>query len=358
VITVAHRTTRRLGKERMIFRARSSRSLPIFTILLILISAVVLSGCGADTDPANALATSGPVARLEADFYLLIFWMAVAVFILVEGLLVWTIFRFRRRTGDGMPEQTHGNTTLEIVWTIIPCLILAVIAVKSLPAMAQATEIPTGPGTVNVKVIGHQWWWEFQYPDQGVITADELHIPVGTKIALQIESADVIHSFWVPKLGGKVQAIPNQHNTSWIQSDEPGTFRAQCFQLCGTSHANMRFVVVAESKSDFDNWIKNQLATPAAATGDAAKGAQVFQSSACVGCHTVAGTPAVGKIGPNLTHVGSRLTLAGAILDNKPDQLAMWLHDPPAVKPGSLMPNLHLTDDQVSSLTVYLESLK
>jgi cytochrome c oxidase subunit 2 len=342
----------------MILRARSSRSLPIFPILLILIAAVALSGCAANSNPGNTIATAGPVAQLEADFYLLIFWMAVAVFILVEGLLVYTIFRFRRRRGDGMPEQTHGNTTLEIVWTIIPCIILAVIAVKSLPAMAQATEIPTGPGVVNVKVIGHQWWWEFQYPDQGVITADELHIPVGTKIALQVESADVIHSFWVPKLGGKVQAIPNQHNTSWIQADETGTFRAQCFQLCGTSHANMRFIVVSESKTDFDNWVKAQLATPPQAAGDAAKGAQVFQTGACVGCHTIAGTPANGKIGPNLTHVGSRLTLAGAILDNNPQQLALWLHDPPAVKPGSIMPNLHLTDDQVNALVAYLDSLK
>jgi cytochrome c oxidase subunit 2 len=330
---------------------------PFFWIFVVLISAVILSGC-AETDPGNTLVTAGPVARLEADFYLLIFWMAVAVFILVEGLLVWTIFRFRARPGDGIPHQTHGNTTLEITWTIIPCIILAVIAVRMLPAIAQATEVPTGPGTINVKAIGHQWWWEFQYPDQGVITADELHIPVGQKVALQIESADVIHSFWVPKLGGKVQAIPNQRNSTWIQADEAGTFRAQCFQLCGTSHANMRFIVVAEPKADFDNWVKNQTSTPAAATGDAAKGAQVFASGACVGCHTVTGTTANGKIGPNLTHIGSHLTLAGSILDNNPDQLKLWLHDPPSVKPGSIMPNLHLTDQQVDDLAVYLESLK
>src|SRR5258708_3295173 len=274
----------------MIYRARSSKSLPIFTILLVLTSAVVLSGCGADTDPANALATAGPVARLEADFYLLIFWMAVAVFILVEGLLVWTIVRFRRRAGDRMPAQTHGNTTLEIVWTIIPCIILAVIAVKTLPAMAQATEIPTGPGTINIKVIGHQWWWEFQYPDQGVITADEMHIPIGTKVALQIESPDVVHSFWEPKLGGKVQAIPNQHNTSWIQADEPGVFKAQCFQLCGTSHANMRFVVVAQSQADYDAWVAGQVATPTPPPrGAAQKGGQLFQTSPRVHVNTITG---------------------------------------------------------------------
>ena len=342
----------------MIFRARSSTSLPIVTVLLVLLSAVVLSGCSA-TDPGNTMMPAGPIARMEADLYLLIFWMAVGVFVLVEGLLLWTIVRYRSRPGDRMPGQTHGNTTLEIIWTVIPCIILAVVAIKSLPAIAQATEIPTGPGTVNIKVVGHQWWWEFQYPDKGVITADEMHIPVGQKVALQIESADVIHSFWVPKLGGKVQAIPNQHNTSWIQADEIGVYKAQCFQLCGTSHANMRFIVVVQSQADYDAWVANQVATPVTPTsGDAQKGGQIFQASACIGCHAIAGTAAKGNVGPNLSHIGSHMTLAGAIMDNNPDNLKMWLHNPPDVKPGSIMPNLHLADDQVTSLTAYLESLK
>ena len=165
---------------------------------------------------------------------------------------------------------------------------------------------------MHVKAIGHQWWWEFQYPDLSIVTSDELHIPVGQKISLEIESADVIHSFWVPKLGGKVQAIPNQHNTSWIQADQAGTFQAQCYQLCGLSHANMRFIVVAESKDAFAAWSKNQIAPSyqlrrVSASGEGCPG---LRHGARVGCHTITGTAAAGKVGPNLTHIGSHQTLA------------------------------------------------
>ncbi len=342
----------------MVLCARSPRLGSVSTALFVLLAAAALTGCSS-TDPANALLPAGPVARVQASLYTTIFWMAVGVFVVVEGLLVWTIFRFRGRPNDAIPAQTHGNTPLEIIWTIIPCIILAFIAVPTISAIAQASDIPTGPDVVKVKVIGHQWWWEFQYPDLGVVTADELHIPVGTRIALDVESADVIHSFWVPRLGGKIQAIPNRVNQTWIQADETGVFRAQCFQLCGASHANMRFIVVSESKADFDAWVKNQLATPGQPTSpDAQKGAQVFATSACVGCHTISGTAAAGKVGPNLTHIGSHQTLAGAVLENTPQDLATWLKDPPAVKPGSIMPNLHLTDEQVNALVAYLESLK
>lgn len=341
----------------MTFGVRSPKILTFGTgLLLVLI--LVLTGCSA-TDPGNTSQTAGPVAAAEFGVYNLIFWMAVAVFIVVEGLLFYTVFRYRRRSPSEMPAQTHGSTPLEITWTIIPFIILAIIAVPTLSTIASATEVPTGPDVLKVKVIGHQWWWEFQYPDLGIVTADELHIPVGTKVAVDVGSADVIHSFWVPRLGGKVQAIPNQQNASWIQSDEVGTFNAQCFQLCGESHANMRFIVVAQTKADFDNWAKGQAATAAQSTDPAAqKGAQVFASNACVGCHTISGTAANGKVGPNLSHIGSHQTLAGAIIPNDPEHLAMWLHNPPGVKPGSIMPNLGLNDDQVNSLVAYLESLK
>jgi cytochrome c oxidase subunit 2 len=342
----------------MVFWVRSSRVFSL-TTGLILVVAFALIGCAPASDPANGLDPAGPVARMEAELYTLIFWIAVGVFVVVEGLLVWTILRYRARRPGEVPAQTHGNTPLEIIWTIIPFIILAVIAVPTLTTIATATAAPTGPAVLKIKVVGHQWWWEFDYPDLGVVTADEMHIPAGTKVSLDVGSADVIHSFWVPKLGGKVQAIPNQQNSSWIQADETGTYRAQCFQLCGASHANMRFIVVSESKADFDAWVKNQTTTPAAPTDPAIqKGAQVFATGACVGCHTISGTAANAKIGPNLTHIGSHETLAGAVLDNNPQELATWLHNPPGVKPGSIMPNLGLTDDQVNSLVAYLESLK
>lgn len=347
-----------LGKERMVLRVRPPRGLSLASSTFLAASALTVTACAA-TDPMNALAPAGPVARMEADLFNFIYYLALAVFVLVEALLVWSVIRHRRRPNDGIPHQTHGNTALELTWTIIPCIILIVISIPTVSTIAAASARPTGPDVVTVKVIGHQWWWEFEYPDLGVVTADEMHIPVGKQIAVEVRSADVIHSFWVPKLGGKMQAIPNQDNHTWIQADEAGTFKAQCYQLCGTSHANMRFEVVAQSPADFDAWVQNQKAPPAQSTdAQAQKGEQVFMSSACIGCHTINGTKAQAKIGPNLTHIGSHQTLAGAIMPNTAENLALWLHDPEALKPGSLMPNLHLTGEQVQALVAYLHSLK
>jgi len=349
-----------LGKERMVLRVRSPRGLSLATMAAFATTALFLTGCAA-TDPMNALQPFGEAARMEVNLFNLIFAIAAVVFVLVEALLIYAVFRYRSRPNDGIPHQTHGHNTLEIVWTIIPTAILIALAVPTVTTIADATAIPTGPDVINVKVVGHQWWWEFDYtdPNLGIVTSDELHIPTGTKVELDIESADVIHSFWVPQLGGKVQAIPNQHNHSWIEADQARTYNAQCYQLCGSSHANMRFIVVAESKADFDKWVQAEKAPAAKPTaGDAQKGEQVFMTGACIGCHTINGTNAQGKIGPNLTHIGSHQTLAGATLQNNPTDLALWLHDPPGVKPGSIMPNLGLTDDQIKSLSAYLESLK
>lgn len=339
-------------------RIRPPVGVPFVKVPLLAFAALLIAGC--TPGPQDALAPVGPVGVMESNLYNLIFWIAVVVFVIVEGLLVYTIYRYRRKGDEGMPHQTHGNTALELTWTIIPCLILIGIAVPTLTTIASAATVPPGGDTLNVQVYGHQWWWEFDYPAQKIVTADELHIPVGTKIALSIQSKDVIHSFWVPKLGGKIQAIPGRDNTMWFQADQVGEYYGQCYQLCGTSHANMRFRVFVQSKADFDKWVADQQAVPTAPTdAEAAKGAQVFASGPCVACHTINGVKgAVGKIGPDLTHFGSRTTIAGALLDNNPKDLAMWLHDPPGVKPGSLMPNYHLTDDQVNALVAYLESLK
>lgn len=342
----------------MVSRIRSrTRLLPATVLSLGL--AVALTACGA-ADPGNALAPVGPVGAMESDLFNLIFWIAVGVFVIVEALLFWTTYRFRQRPGqDGLPVQTHGNTRLEVTWTIIPTVILMLIAVPTLSTIATATTPPTGAGTIKVNVIGHQFWWEFQYPDLNVVTADELHVPVNTKVDVTVTTADVIHNFWIPRVGGKIQAIPRQVNQTWIQADQPGVYFAQCYQLCGTSHANMRFRLVSQSKADFDAWVASEQKPSLQPTAaDARAGQQVFMSSACVGCHTIAGTNANGKIGPNLTHIGSHLTLAGAVLDNNPQDLATWLRDPPAVKPGTVMPNLHLTDQQINELVAYLESLK
>jgi cytochrome c oxidase subunit II len=344
----------------MVFGVPSPKSPGLATGFLLGLAALLIAGCS-PTDPANILVPTGPVDRMEADLFNLIYYIAIAVFIVVEGILIYTVIRYRSRQPGEIPAQTHGNTLLEVTWTIIPCIILAVIAVPTLTTIVSATTTtpPAGTNALNVKVVGHQFWWEFDYPDLGIVTADELHIPTGTRVDLDVGSADVIHSFWVPKLGGHVQAIPNQKNGSWILADTAGTYKAECFQLCGASHANMRMIVVSESQADFDKWVANMKATAANPTAaDAQKGAQIFATGACTGCHTIDGTKAAGKVGPNLTHIGSHTTLAGAVLENTPQNMAMWIHNPPAVKPGSIMPNLNLPDDQVTALVAYLESLK
>jgi cytochrome c oxidase subunit 2 len=231
-----------------------------------------------------------------------------------------------------------------------------------------------------VLVKGHQWWWEFQYTDLGVTTANELHIPVNIQVNLQLESNDVIHSFWVPHLAGKTDVIPGRQNHLWLQADEPGTYQGQCAEFCGIEHALMRLQVVAESQSDFNTWVQGQRAipslaatptpgpgaagtpgaqgTPSADASLVAQGAQLFATGACITCHTLRGTPAQATVGPDLTHFASRKTLAANTLTNTPANLAKWLHNPQAIKPGNDMPNLNLSDSDVDALVAYLESLK
>lgn len=327
--------------------------LPIFLLGSTL---VFLAGCSA-TDPQNTLSPAGDVARRIGDLYWQIFWWGVGVFVVVEGLLLFSVLRFRRKPGQDMPYQTHGNTRLEIAWTIAPALILVTIAVPTVRTIADLYQNPSSEA-LQVRVIAHQWWWEFGYPDLGIVTANEMHIPVGRIVKVSVESGDVIHSFWVPKLAGKKDAFPNKVNEMWFNASEPGEYFGQCAELCGASHALMRFRVIAQLEDEFEGWVKAQKTPPGPPVGEGAKGAELFARSACIGCHTIQGTPAVGKAGPDLTHFGSRTTLAAGIMENTPENLAKWLRNPPAIKQGSLMPNLNLTEDQISALVAYLTSLK
>jgi cytochrome c oxidase subunit 2 len=212
---------------------------------------------------------------------------------------------------------------------------------------------------MDVNVIGHQFWWEFQYPDANVTTANELHLPVGRTVNLVLHSDDVIHSFWIPALGGKRDAFPSHTNYIWLTPDSVGEFPGQCYQLCGYSHGNMRERAIIQSQADFDAWLSAQQQPAAQPTeGNAAEGAQLFQQRGCAGCHTIEGTPAQGKVGPNLTHFASRGTFAGSIFDNNAENIRTWLHDPPAAKPGSIMPNLGLNDHELDVLVAYLQSLR
>ncbi len=336
----------------------------------MLVMALVLAGC-ATGNPQSTIDPKGLHARLIYQLFVgWIFWPAVAVFVFVEGLLLYSVWRYRARPGDPLPAQVHGNTRLEITWTLIPAVILIAILLATFQTQAALAEPPIGANPITVRVIGHQWWWEFEYPDLGVTTANELHIPVGVPVNVTLESVDVMHSFWVPLLAGKQDVIPGRVNRIWMQAEEPGTYSAQCAEFCGVQHALMRFIVVAESQSEFNSWAQRERGipgfgqpTPTAVAGQQSlvqQGAQLFATGACVTCHTVRGTPAQAKVGPDLTHFGSRRTIGANTLqkDDQGNNLKRWLRNPQAVKPGNLMPNLNLSEADIEALAAYLESLK
>jgi len=310
----------------------------------------------------------GDVARKQQTLFMWILWAAVLVFIVVEGVLIYVVMKFRRRPQDRIPRQVHGNRNLEIAWTIAPIIVVAVPTISTLIDLAA----PAPEDALHIRVIGHQWWWEFVYPDQDLIIANEVHIPVGRPISMTLESADVIHSFWIPKIVGKVDMIPNRINklpTFIVPEEAPGIYFGQCAELCGTAHALMKFRVTAQSDGDFQNWIENQKTPSEVPITDPERiGHDLFNGQGlCLTCHTVRGTTAQGKIGPDLTHFGSRSTLGAALLPNTSEHLTQWLEDPEDLKPGNIMardaaiyidPNLRLDSEEIESLVSYLKSLK
>ncbi len=335
--------------------------------LLPLLIALALAGCGQTdvnlvTHTPNILDPKGPVALKESNLFWFILVVSTTVFVVVVSALIYSIIRFRARPGAAEPMQFHGNTKLEIGWTIVPSLVLLGVLVMTITTM-NSIQQPASPNTITVNAVGHQWWWEFQYPDQHVVTADEMWIPTGTVVHVNLISDNVIHSFWVPQLSGKTDVIPGHDNTIWLQADTVGWYRGECAEFCGTQHAHMDFLVHAVSSSDYQTWIQQQQAPAAQPTSALAQaGAQYFASSPCIGCHMVNGVTkgsGAGLIGPNLTHFGSRQWIAGGVVDNTPQNLAAWIHDAQAVKPGSDMPAFpNLTSSQVDELVAYLESLK
>jgi cytochrome c oxidase subunit 2 len=323
--------------------------------------ALVTSACAKEA-PLDWLRPKGPIARDIGSLWTIVFYAAVAVFFLVEGAIIYALFRFRERKGDTeAPRQTHGNTRLEVAWTIIPALLLAALAVPTLSGIfALAKEYP---GALQVKVTAQQWWWAYEYSEEKVVTANELHIPTGRPVSLSLNSADIIHSFWVPALAGKQDVTPGRTNLLTIQADEPGEYHGTCVEFCGLSHANMRLRVYAHEPADFEAWVESQLteaSTPAG--GLAAEGKRVFEEGQCVSCHTIRGTKGTGKTGPDLTHFASRWGFAGDLFVRNEKNLRAWLRDAPARKPGSKMPagiaDMGLTEDDITALIAYLDTLK
>lgn len=303
-------------------------------------------------------------AEQEYQIALLTLAITGAIFVAVAALIVYTIVRFRRRPGDPdrqEPPQVYGSNQIEAAWTVIPILIVFILIGVSARVIAAIQNASPPPSTLKVTLIGHQWWWEVQYPDYGITTANEIHVPVtpdGKRATyLKLTSMDVIHSFWVPQLSGKTDLIPNRVNYLWIDPRQPGVYVGNCAEYCGTQHANMLLRVIAQSPSDFEKWAADQQ-KPAADNPQLGDAKSVFGSLACVNCHTIRGTPAVGKFGPDLTHLMSRQTLAAGILVNTPENLRAWIDDPQRPKPGCFMPSMKLKDPELGQVVTYLQSLK
>ncbi len=380
--------------------------------------ALTLFVAGCVDNPNSVFHSRTEFNRDVGSLFHLLIWLGTAVFIFTEVMLIYALVRFRHRPGTPRkPEQTHGNTKLEILWTIIPAVVLAVIAVPTVQTIFK-TQGAARADALQVEVIGHQWWWEFHYPQYNVTTANELYLPLGRTVSFSLKTTDVIHSFWIPALGGKRDMVNNRTNHLWFTPDSTTetAFNGFCAEFCGTSHANMRFRAFTVTPEQFDGWIAHQQTpaafasapapTPAPAqagfvafarekmphyavpqtpvpaevtfdaslTGDAARGATLVGRGSCIACHTISGVPGmVAKVGPNLTHVGSRLTIGGGLFPNETKYLAAWIKNARAMKPGVLMPTLGkgqydpimkstltigLSDQDVADIVAYLQALK
>lgn len=349
--------------------------------ILVAFLAVLVAGCAGENYPQSTLHPKGDFAEMvDALFQTTVFW-ATIIFIGVEAALLYAIFRFRAKPNDLEPKQTHGNTLVEIVWTVIPAAVLAFVAVPTVRTIFATAEIPEASGDgvepLRVDVIGHQWWWEFRYPDLGIVTANELHIPVGRTVDVRMKTVDVLHSFWVPQFAGKRDVFPNRETRIWFTAREAGAYPGACAEFCGLQHGRMAFYVMAEDPATFDAWVATRQAdsaqaamrapappadsaapVPAPADALVAQGRQLFMAKACVGCHALgsAGAP-TALIGPNLGGIGTRRMIASGWLENTDENLAAWIKDPAAFKEGVAMAGVYqVTDAEAAALAAFLRT--
>jgi cytochrome c oxidase subunit 2 len=387
----------------MLLRTAAFRGLrrwaPVLPLLVLFAGA-----CSPEHYPQTALRPLSDFAAIGDDIQTTTFYWAFGVFVLVEGALLYAIFRFRGKPGDAEPRQVHGNTTVEIIWTVIPALILAAIAVPTVRGIFQTNAVPTGD-VLQIQVVGHQWWWEFRYPGLHLTTANELHIPVGQTVSLHMGTADVVHSFWPPRFAGKRDVFPNRETRLWFQAKTAGEFPGQCAEFCGIQHGRMAFRVKAQTPEEFQAWVAHmqtlgpkpaaaasapsdsvrtasagaiaQAAQAPGAQGKAtakpladstaapsapqdpayAAGEKLFTAKGCVGCHSLVAVDAPkGMIGPNLANVGARSYIGAGSFKNTDENLARWIQNPQAMKQGVLMPNLGVKPDEAKSLVAYLRA--
>jgi len=321
----------------------------------------------AAADPAstgtNVFAPQSTPARSILHLSTFVLTITGLIFVVVFTLLVYSISKFRARSADAHsePAQVYGSTQIELAWTIIPVLIVVVLFMATARVIHAMQDAPEPTNAVQVTVIGHQFWWEYRYPKLGVVTANELHIPVSdpahpTPTFLQLLSADTDHSFWIPELAGKTDLVPNHPNRMWMDPEHTGVFVGQCAQYCGTQHAKMLLRVSVDTPEDFEQWIREQH-QPAVPDERVAAGRRVFETTACINCHAVNGTVANGRFGPDLTHLMSRTTIAAGAALNTPENLSLWIKNPEAIKRGSLMPAMQLSQSDLDALVDYLETL-
>jgi len=334
---------------------------------LLYFAAIPAAGLALASDSdqiTNIFRTNSTPANSISNYSLLVLAICAAIFVTVATLLIYVIIRFRRRSTDDdrEPPQIYGSSQIELAWTVLPVLIVLVLAMVTARTIADIQNAKAPPAAVHATIVGHQWWWEIRYPDLGVVTANELHVPVSDGAErrptfLTLESADVAHSFWVPQLAGKTDVIPNRENKMWIEPFKPGIYPGNCAEYCGTQHAHMLIRVVAETPDDFQKWVAAQQ-KPSTADAQVKAGHDLFFANSCVSCHTIRGTEAAGKFGPDLTHLMSRQTLGSGVAPNTPEQLRAWVRNPQELKVGCFMPNMQLGDQEVDRLVAYLQTLK
>lgn len=363
---------------------RIKRWVPISSAVML--SALLFVACGGNSP--TILSPQGPVASQESGLFTFILVVATIVFVAVEGWLIFSIVRYRERPGMPHPRQIQGNNTVEIIWTVVPSIFLFAVLAGTIYTMFNLQNISSinGAGRLEVKAVGHQWWWEFDYPSLGnITTADTLYVPQGSVIQADLVSNNVIHSFWIPQITGKTDVIPGHNNKQIFRADTLGEFRGECAEYCGTQHAHMNFSVVVLSQDAFNVWASSAQQAAASPTDALAqKGQQIFKTTgACAGCHGIVGVnlssytdpKAPSLVGPNLTHFGSRHLIAGGVLEwGRPGDTScdivngqvkdpancgiyQWLSDTQKYKPGNDMV-VSLTPDQITALVAYLESLK
>jgi cytochrome c oxidase subunit 2 len=314
--------------------------------------------------PTNIFAPASTPAKSIFGLSLFVLSVTGAIFVVVFTLLLYSVVKFRKRKNDDgrEPPQVYGSNQVELAWTIIPILIVVALFMATARVIAVVQRGSPPSNAIEVVAIGHQFWWEYRYPQLGVVTANELHLPVSdpahpTATLIELLSADTDHSFWVPRLGGKTDLIPNHPNSMWIDPQATGVFLGQCAQYCGTQHAKMLLRVYVQSQDEFNRWIEQQR-QPAFVNDAVTQGQRIFETTACIDCHAVSGTVANGRFGPDLTHLMSRDTIAAGAAPNTPENLRLWIRNPNAIKPGSLMPAMELNQQDVDALTAYLETLR